>query len=376
MNFNRLREFQDSLVSWRIPGNDCAVYKDGKIVYRHITGYADVEHDIPLMSDSLYYFWSVSKLITTSLALRLYENGKFKMDDPLSKYLPEFRHMSVKTAGGTLPARNPILIRHLFNMTAGFDYNLNSHAINDVRRASQGKCPTREVARAIAKSPLLFEPGTHWNYSLCHDVLGAFIETASGKRLRDYAQDELFTPLEMTDTSYGLPVPEKMKRLANLYCWRDDLGCFLPTQNTCAHILGPDYDSGGAGIVSSCTDIMKFASCIAEGGIARNGYRYLSPGTVNMWKTNTLTHIQASEIEKMFSHMRGYGYGYGVRTVLSTEQAGVPQYCNEFGWDGAAGAIVILDCDRRMALVYTQHMLNSQEEYIFPRLRNILYESI
>ncbi len=379
MNFHRLREFQERLVSWRIPGNDCIVYKDGNEVYRYMTGYADVEKCRKMCGDELYYFWSASKPITTSLALRLHESGLFTMNDPLCEYIPEFRDMNVRAVVDgkeeLIPAKNPILIKHLFNMTAGFDYNFNTPAINELRRTTDNKCGTVDVAKAIAKSSLLFEPGTKWNYSLCHDVLGAFIEVVSGKRLRDYAKEVLFEPLGMTDSCYNLPSQEKMHRMAVQYNYRDDLGKYIPTQNTCGHILGSEYDSGGAGVVTSCSDYMKFASCIAEGGTAKNGYRYISRNTINLWRTNTLT---SEQLQKDFSweQLKGYGYGYGVRTMISPADAGALSPVGEFGWGGAAGVWVIFDPDNRLALVYTQHMLNDQEAYISPRIRNILYACI
>ncbi len=380
MNFDKLRAFQDRLTEWRIPGNDCAVYKDGETVYRHMSGYSNVERGAKIRGDELYFFWSATKLITTSLALRLFENGNFKMDDPLYEYIPEFRNMSVKivTDGKVelLPAKNPILIRHLFNMSAGFDYNLFTSEIREVCRSTGFRSPTLDVARAIAQSPLQFEAGTRWKYSVCHDVLGAFIEVVSGKKLRDYAREALFEPLGMNDTTYNLPSPDKMSRMATQYCWRDDLGKYISTNNSCGHILGSEYDSGGAGIVASCEDYMKFASCIADGGTAKNGYRFLSRDTVDMWKTNTLSPVQIRDLEATFGHMRGCGYGYGVRTILSTDFADAPRECEEFGWSGAAGVIVMIDTSRRMALVYVQHMLTSHEAYILPRLRKILYESI
>ncbi|MBP3368567.1 MAG: beta-lactamase family protein, partial [Clostridia bacterium] len=281
MDFSKLREFQDYLANWRIPGNDCSVFIGGEEVYRHMAGYSDVDRKLKMCGSELYFFWSASKMITTSLALRLFEEGRFRLTDPLSEYIPEFKHMTVsQTVNGKeeiLPASREIEIRHLFNMTAGFDYSFNTTHINELRRATENKCTALDVARAIAKSPLKFEPGERWSYSLCHDVLGALIEALSGKKLRDYAREVLFSPLLMSDTSYNLPSESKMQRMAPQYVWRDDLGKYIPTQNTCNHILGSEYDSGGAGIISSCDDFVAFASCIACGGTAKNGYRYLSP---------------------------------------------------------------------------------------------------
>ena len=375
MDFTRLKAFQDFLVGWRIPGNDCIVTKDHETVYRYMTGWADREAGRAMRGDELYFFWSASKVITSSLGMRLLEEGKFTMNDPLAEYMPEFRDMTVRTRVDgheeIVPAKRPILVRHLFTMTAGFDYNFGTPAVEEVRTATGGRCPTREVARAIAKSPLCFVPGELWQYSLCHDVLGAFVEVVAGKRLRDYAREVLFDPLGMADTSYNLPDEEKRKRLAVQYNWRDDLGKYLPTNNTCGHILGPDYDSGGAGILSTCADYAEFAQTIANGGLSREGYRYLSPRTIDLWRSDTLTERQRTNYN--WSQLAGYGYGFGVRTMVDRAAGGSIGPVGEFGWGGAAGVWVILDPENRVSLTYTQHLLNNQEPFISPRLRNILY---
>ncbi len=375
MDFSRMRAFQDYLVNWRIPGCDCMVTKDHETVYRYHTGWADREAGRPMTGDELYFFWSASKIITTSLGMRLFESGLFTMNDPLSAYMPEFADMTVRTRidgrEEIVPAKRPIRVKNLFNMTAGFDYNFGTPFVDEVKKNTGGECPTREIARAIAKSPLCFEPGTMWQYSLCHDVLGAFIEVVAGKRLRDYAREVLFDPLGMDDTCYNLPSPEKLKRMAVQYNWRDDLGKYLPTNNTCGHILGSGYDSGGAGVISSCADYMKFADTVANGGTSKDGYRYLSPATVDLWRTNTLTPEQ--RVSYNWDQLAGYGYGFGVRTMIDRAAGGSNGPLGEFGWGGAAGVWVILDPDNRAALVYTQHMLNNQEPFISPRLRNILY---
>ncbi len=375
MDFTRLKAFQDFLTGWRIPGNDCIVTKDHEIVYRYMTGWADREAGRKMRGDELYFFWSASKVITSSLGMRLLEEGKFTMNDPLAEYMPEFRDMTVRTQVDgheeIVPAKRPILVRHLFNMTAGFDYNFGTPAVEEVRKATDGRCPTREIARALSKSPLCFEPGERWQYSLCHDVLGAFVEVVAGKRLRDWAREVLFDPLGMEDTSYNLPDGEKMKRLAVQYNWRDDLGKYLPTNNTCGHILGPEYDSGGAGILSTCADYAKFSEAIANGGLSREGYRVLSPRTIDLWRTNTLDERQKRDFN--WSQLAGYGYGFGVRTMTDRAAGGSIGPVGEFGWGGAAGVWVILDPENRVSLTYTQHLLNNQEPFISPRLRNILY---
>lgn len=375
MKFDRLRALQERFVAERIPGNDCMICKDHLEIYRYNTGFANMETRREMQGDETYFFWSASKVITTSLALRLHEEGKFVMDDPLSEYLPEFRDMTIrKMIDGKeeiVPAEKQIKVGQLFNMTAGLDYNVATPHIAAVRKETDNRCPTREIVKAIAKSPLLFEPGEVWAYSLCHDVLGGLIEVVSGKLLRDYAREVLFDPLGMTDTSYNLSGKEQRERMAVQYSWRDDLGKCVPTNNVCQLILGPDYDSGGAGVISTCEDYMKFADTIANFGKAANGYRYLSPASINLWRTNTLDSEQIKTYD--WPHMNGYGYGYGVRTLMHPEKCGSLSPVGEFGWGGAAGVWVIIDPDNSLAIVYTQHMLGNNEEYIAPRLRNVAY---
>ncbi|MBE6626742.1 MAG: beta-lactamase family protein [Ruminococcaceae bacterium] len=375
MNFDRLRALQDKLVADRIPGNDCIIRKDRREVYRYMTGFADMEQRREMRGDELYFFWSATKVITTSLGMRLHEEGKFLMTDPLSEYMPEFKEMTVrKMIDGKeelVPAEKQIKVGQLFNMTAGFDYNFATKPIAAVREETDGRCPTREIVRAIAKSPLLFEPGSMWAYSLCHDVLGGFIEVIAGKRLRDFAREVLFDPLGMEDTCYNFPSDEKKARMAVQYTYREDLGKCLPTNNVCQHILGPEYDSGGAGVISSCADYMKFADTIANYGLAENGYRYLSPASIDLWRSNTLDSEQIKAF--VWPQLNGYGYGYGVRTMMNPAVCGGLSPVGEFGWGGAAGVWVIIDPKNSMSLVYTQHMLGNNEEYIAPRLRNVAY---
>lgn len=376
MNFDYLRDFQDRLTAWRIPGNDCMVKVGHETVYRYQSGFRDMENRLPMEGNELYYLWSCSKPITCTLALMLYEKGLYLLNDPLYEYLPEFRDMMVehKNEDGSTrleKAKNPIRVRDLFTMSAGFTYNMNTPEIQAVKEKTDGRCPTREIARAIAASPLQFEPGTHWSYSLCHDVLSAFIEVVAGMRTRDFAKKVLFDPLEMHDTCYNLPSPEKMSRLAVQYNFRDDLDKALPTNNTCGHILGPEYDSGGAGIISTIEDYMKFGTAMANGGVAENGERVLASSTIDLMRTNALDEAMLHDFN--WGQLCGYGYGLGVRTMLSPMKAGTGGSVGEFGWGGAAGAYLILDPSRKLAVTYAHHMLNNQEPWFSPRLRNVVY---
>ncbi len=370
-------EFQNSLLSYKvpIPGNDCSVMIGYDRVYDYRCGYSDLENREPVSGDELYFLWSLSKPVTVSLALRLFEENRFRMTDPLYEYIPEFRNVYVRKViegnDETVPAESPILIWQLFNMTAGIDYNIGTPAVREVREKTEGRCPTLEVVRAFSKNPLASEPGAYWCYGLCHDVIGGLIEIWSGMKFRDYAEKALFEPLEMHNTSYNYNT-EQYKRIAKQYSYREDTDSITLTNKTCNLILGPDYDSGGAGLISSLDDYSKFAETLANRGIARNGYRFLKPETVDMLRTNTLTKQQAESF--CWEQHRGYGYGYGVRTKLPSPDGSDSGL--DFGWGGAAGACLIVDCERKMSMVYVQHLLGNPEGYTFTGLRKALYDSM
>lgn len=171
--FEKVIALADSFLDMGIPGYDLVIYKDGKQLLRHWNGYADLETKTPINGDEVYDIYSCSKLMTCIAALQLWEKGLFLMEDKLADYMPEFSQMTVQTENGIVPAKKPILIKHLFEMTAGFSYDMQSPAVVACQAATDGKCPTREFMKYLAKEPLLFEPGDQYKYSLCHDVLAS-----------------------------------------------------------------------------------------------------------------------------------------------------------------------------------------------------------
>ncbi len=376
MNFKALRDFQDFLTSWRLSGCDCEVRVAHETVHRYRSGYADFEEKRLMRGDEFYYLWSSSKVITAALALKLYEEGRFLLTDPLSAYAPEFAEMQVseEQSDGTRilrPAKKPILVRDLFTMSAGFNYDLESDAIREVIRAKNGHATARDMLSAFAKHPLYFEPGERWSYSACHDVLGGFIELISGKRLRDYAREAIFEPLGMTDTSYGTPSrADFAERMMKQYIFDDATESRKIEYGEPSHMLTPDYDSGGAGVVSTVDDYITFADAMASGGVAKNGERILTAATIDLMRSDFLGERRK---DMTWSQLTGYSYGLGVRTLVDRVSAGSLGPCGEFGWQGAAGTYVIIDPENRVAVFFAQQMRNSQEPYIAPRLRNHVY---
>ena len=389
MDFTPLRRFMDSLTSWRIPGNSVSVWLHGKEVFSYQSGFSDVQQHVPMCGDELFFIFSCSKVTTVTAALQLYEQGYFLLDDPLYDFIPEFRQVRVLEPDGTLrPPIRPITLRHLFTMTAGLTYDAQTAAFRKARSLSDGKMDTMTVIRCLAEDPITFDPGLHWQYSLCHDVLAAVVETVSGMRFQAYVRAHIFQPLGMSDSFYH---PEGLEdRIAPLYHFRNsnethpaDLqradtavnqadGVLLNVGKRNPDIYGSAYDSGGSGIITTVQDYAKLCAALSCGGKSRQtGERILSPGTVSLLHTNQLTEAQRATMD--WPQLSGYGYGLGVRTMEDLALSGSNGTNAEFGWGGAAGATVLVDDEREIGMFYTHHMLNPQESYYQPRLRNVLY---
>ena len=377
MKLSRLDAYLKKLTETVIPGVDCSVYYRHEPVYRGCYGYADLAAKRPVTSETMYYLFSATKVITCTAALQLHERGEFLMFQPVSDFIPEFRNMKVarRLLNGDVeivPAARPIRIQDLFTMTGGLSYDLQSPSIRRMQRETDGRCPTVETVKALADEPLLFEPGTHWNYSLCHDVLGALIEVISGKPFGVYLKENIFDPLGMKDTSFQLP-EEKRHRMAALYTLDSVSRTCLPKEQN-DYILGSAYESGGAGLISTVDDYMRFAETLCRFGTSEDGVRILSSSSVRLMRMNHLTPQTLPDFN--WIHLAGYGYGLGVRTLLDPTRISTLAVDGEFGWSGAAGAYVIIDPENEVTIYYAQHVLGCQQEYIHPRIRNIVYAEL
>ena len=389
MAFERVRQILDSFVEEGIPGVDCIITVDHKEVFRYFTGYADKETGRRIDGNELYLIFSMTKMLTCTCTLQLYEQGKFQLDDPVSQYLPAFSKMQLtqqmldveagaKVATGRsmgehtivtrdATAKTPITVKHLLTMTAGLDYNLYAPGIRSAIEA--GKSTTQALAEAMAQTILGFEPGTRFRYSLCHDILGALIEKWSGMSLGEYMQKFIFAPLGMTDTFFG--IPKDTKRLAQIYRFDEDRNV-VPARMDNPYQLTEHYESGGAGLTSTTADYAIFLDALACNGMSKTGYRLLQSDTVALMSRN---HLTGQALEDFHALHPGYGYGFGVRTHMDKAESGSLSPFGEFGWDGAAGAFSLVDRENRLSISYFQHV--HETGYAFQRrLRNALYQDL
>ncbi|MBW5445795.1 serine hydrolase [Cohnella sp. CFH 77786] len=374
MDFKRLSQFIDQITSWRIPWAEVVVIQRNETVFRYRNGYADLEEKIAIDDRRIFNLYSLTKILTCTAALQLVERGAFLLNDPLSAYLPEYAEMTVRKSlpDGRIAlerAERPIRVRDLFAMTAGFSYDLGAPSIRDVAKRTEGRVPTREFASALAKEPLHFEPGTRWNYSLCHDVLAALVEVVDGRRFSAYVRDEITGPLGMQDTGFDLS-EEQRGRLAPQYEYDDALGKPVRKDGN-GFRVGTEFESGGAGLLSTVSDYVLFLNALTNRGTSPDGVRILSPAAVDLMRTD---HLDASmRGDYSWEQLAGYGYGLGVRTHISKAASGSLTPLGEFGWSGAAGCLAVIDPDSQLTVMYAQHLLNNQEPFVHPRLKNIVY---
>jgi len=302
--FDKVTELLKSFLEYGPAGCSCAIWKGDTKVYENYVGYADLDTKKPILPDTIFRIYSMSKIITCTAALMLYERGRFLLNDPLYEYLPEFKDMQVyhcRPNGKyyTSPARNPIRIKDLFTMTSGITYgDMDSESGKEAAKALREalkdenvaqKYDVRMLCEILAKIPLAFEPGTHWHYGYSHDVLGALIEVISGKKFSQFLHDEIFEPLGMKDTFFRIP-EEKRDRLCSMY--RKEKDGSLKKETGMDRFYQPNaiFESGGGGLLSTLEDYGRFARMLVNGG-QLDGVRILGRKTVQLMASNHLTPV-------------------------------------------------------------------------------------
>ena len=379
MNFNKLKDFLDYyLPSLGVPGSDTVIYKGHKEIFRYQSGFDSVKLNTPVRPDALYNIYSCTKVSTVIAALQLIERGSILFNDPVHAYFPEYKNLTVKVkrADGQydiVPAKNNMLISHLFTMTTGLDYDLERPAIKKVCESTDGKCPTLDIVRALPSDPLLFEPGTHYNYSLSHDVLGGLVELVSGMKLGDYMRENIFDPLGMKDTTFDIS-PENLDRIAVQYIYDTTSRSAVEIpKDFNKYRFGSEYQSGGAGLITSVDDYILLADALAHLGVGKNGNRILSSRTVELMRSRFIPDLQNREFS--VNHNAGYDYCYGVRAMARPGEVGSLVPKGTFGWDGAKLAIITADPENEIAVFHAEHM-GSLHGIVIPRFHNVLYSCL
>jgi CubicO group peptidase (beta-lactamase class C family) len=258
-------------------------------------------------------------------------------------------------------------------MTSGVNYNLANSSVDDFKERTGGRCPTLEFPAAIAKEPLEFDPGERWCYGLSLDIIGALVELVSGKKLGEYMKENIFDPLGMKNTSFGF-TDEKLDKMATQYRF-DPETCSaveIPKKQN-QFVLGTEYESGGAGLISCVDDQILLTDALTHLGLGANGNRILSERAVNLMRSDALT----DSVRRSFAppHFLGYSYGYGVRVNYNPSSVGNLAPIGEFGWDGAKMSYISCDPENKVSMFHAEHM-GGVASIVWPKLRNLLYSSL
>ncbi len=322
--------------------------------------------------ERLYWLYSATKLFTAVMYCRLMERGLLRGSDPVSDYLPEYGKLTVGLTGDQKPAETVPTLEQLITMCGGLTYDIFSPHIAQAADRS-----TRGIVREIAKMPLFAQPGETFLYSLCHDVLAAVMEQATGKRYAELLREEIMEPLGMHSTGFH-PDALQQGRFMPQFAWNEKEQKAEPCPLTNQFCFSDAYDSGGAGLFSCLGDYILLPEALANGGTGRSGYALLKPETIGQMRRNRLNPAQTEGFRTRWGYRLGsYGYGLGVRTRLNQlDGSGAP--VGEFGWDGAAGAYALIDPERKLSVFYVQHVLNMGcgFERNHPKLRDLVYQCL
>lgn len=373
----------------QLAGAACLIRHRGRLVYERHFGSRDYEGLEPLDGTAIYRLFSMTKVITCTAALQLYEAGHFRLSDPVGDYMPAWRSMDRLETGPTgeilrVPCSRPVRIVDLFTMSAGLSYGGSEHPIDvEMKKVEDElleRCrdySTRDFADALAGLPLFFEPGTRWRYSLCHDVLGALIEEISGQRFSDYLEEHIFRPLGMVDTAFWVPEEKRARCVAMspAETWKNAAGeDGSENQRAMAAMASFEqrrFESGGGGLKGTLRDYMAFADCLTHLGTSVDGVRLLSRGTVELMRRDHLDAVRRADYS--WDVQRGYSYGLGVRTLIDPAAAGSNGQIGEFGWAGAAGTWFMMDPAEELTLVFGQQRMPNLEDQVAPVVRTLAY---
>lgn len=391
MRLSRIRSHFDGHVeAGRLAGWQCAISRGTHVAWVGSGGLRDVEHGAPVHPDTIWRIYSMTKPVTSIAAMMLHEEGRFDLNDEVAAWLPEFSAPTVYVGGDpsspeTRPAAVPMRIWHLFTHMAGLTYGFQRrHPVDAIYRANgldfgQPKgVDLASVVELLATWPLVFDPGSAWNYSLATDVLGRLIELWSGETLDQFLRARIFEPLKMVDTGFVCE-PSELSRLAELYLYEPG-GKFrhAGAMSTLGRKV-PTYLSGGGGLVSTAADYQRFASMLLGGG-ALEGTRLVAPSTIELMSTNFLPEDQdlATVAVDSFSEqsMEGIGFGLGLSCVLARARLHLPTPEGTLSWGGAASTTFWVDPVEELTCVFFTQLIPSSTYPLRRELQRLTYQAV
>jgi CubicO group peptidase (beta-lactamase class C family) len=394
----RLNRIDIQIDQWikeeQLNGATAIILRNGKIVYYKAFGFANKQQNIPMKNDNIFRIASMTKPIISVAAMMLYEEGKFLLTDPISKFIPEFKNPAVldkynaaDTTYTTLPAKREITMRDVLSHTSGIGYaQIGSATANAIyyKNKINGGIGTpystlKDVITRLAKLPLMVQPGEEFYYGLNTDVLGYLIEVISGLLLDKYLQQKIFEPLGMKDTYFFLP-KEKQAKLVTLYTQQGSQ-TKLQIQDSLISLNGTfsrdfpktpngTYFSGGAGLASTAYDYALFGQMLLNGG-ELNGKRILSPRTIQIMTSNQIgDHLMWGDTNKT----RRFGLGFGILTEYAERTLMIP--AGSYGWDGMFASHYWTDPKNKMVVVFMRNIWPTDHWDYGDRIKPLIYQAL
>ncbi len=379
----------------KLPGAVVMVARKGKIIYSDAIGLQDKGTNTPMKLNSIFRIYSMTKPLASVAAMMLVEDGVIQLTDPISKFRPAFKDMQVsvpttgadgKTIYTNVPAAKPIIVQDLLRHSAGLAYaeltknepvkaayveaKFSQPGVHEYD--SRGMTPAEQVER-IAKSPLVQQPGTVWEYSMAVDILGRVVEAASGKRLGAFLDERLFQPLKMMDSSFWLPA-SKTPRLAQPLPVDPASGQKISVLDVSSEPLN---DSGGAGALSTATDYLRFGQMLLNGG-ELDGARVMSRPTIKLMTSDHLGTRIAAPLQpgELLLGTPGYTFGLGFAVRQGDGVAGVPGSAGEFMWAGYAGTYFWVDPKEEIVGVYMTQAPSPIRAYYRRMFKSLVYQAL
>jgi CubicO group peptidase (beta-lactamase class C family) len=385
----------------RFPGTQLLVYRRGSVVHSAVQGFADLERKTPVKDDTIFRIYSMTKPITSVAFMMLLEEGHVALDEPVHKYIPEWKNLGVFQAGITSafltkPPARPMqivdLLRHTSGLTYGFQQRSNvDAAYRETRIGDMDKPLTlKAMIEGLGKIPLEFSPGEAWNYSVSTDVVGYLIEKISGQPFEQFLKQRIFDPLGMIDTDFFVP-PEKAHRFAA--CYSADPAGMMSIHNTVKKggltlqddpatspfLTRPSFISGGGGLCSTATDYLTFCRALLNGG-ELGGVRLIGPKTLRLMTSNHLPGGRdlPALSRSMFAEAtyNGIGFGLGFAVNMDPAQTLLPGSAGEYNWGGAATTSFWIDPAEELIAIFMTQVLPSSAYPLRRELRTMVYAAI
>ena len=361
----------------QVAGLVTLIARHGKIASFQAHGQLDVRHPSPMQKDSIFRIYSMTKPVTGVAMMMLYEEGKWQLNDPVSRYIPELAHLKVyngKNPDGTPKledAPRPMTMRELMTQSGGLGYVLNPASPVDrmiiETNLLNASAPLQTMIDGLAQVPLLAPPGTRWSYSIAVDVQGYLVEKLSGQPLADFFRQRIFAPLGMNDTAFYVP-QEKLPRLAQVH--KGSGPGLSIDENRPDPTVVPLGPSGGGGLYSTALDYARFCEMLLRGG-QFNGTRLLAPRTVEMMRTN---HVNPDPLKTM---PPGTGWGMDFQIITDAAAAGTPVPNGTYSWWGIAGTWFWIDPASDLFFIgMVQHQNLDTSRAIHALSRSLVYQAL